>query len=133
MNTSLQYLQQLLPVTASRKQVVCHGDIDHHNFLRAANGKLYLIDWDNALIGDPTMDYANILHWYIPKEKWGVWLAQYGIEKDEYLLQRMYWYLVLDAMSYIAWHFERRQWGELEKRLNHIQSLNKEIKKWLMS
>lgn len=131
LKTLLQYMQQLLPVTTTEKQVVCHGDIDHHNFLRAADGKLYLIDWDNALIGDPTMDYANILHWYIPKEKWGAWLAQYGIEKDVYLPQRMYWYLALDALTYVAWHFERSQWSELEKRLHHVRMLNKEMNNFL--
>ncbi|MDY0405298.1 phosphotransferase family protein [Virgibacillus sp. 179-BFC.A HS] len=128
---SLQYLHLLLPVTSDNKQVVCHGDIDHHNFLQAENGRLYLIDWDNALIADPTMDYANILKWYIPEDKWGEWLAKYGVKKDAQLVKRIYWYLCLDTLHYITWHYERNETAELQKRLRNLHEINHDINKLL--
>lgn len=43
-------------------QAILHGDVAHHNFLRAKDGTLHLIDFDLISIGSPAYDllqYAN--------------------------------------------------------------------------
>ncbi|MFD2046375.1 phosphotransferase [Ornithinibacillus salinisoli] len=124
---ALTYLQKLLPVTKEQKQVVCHGDINHHNMLLTNDGQLYLIDWDNAMIADPITDYGMILQWYIPTEKWDNWLTNYGTSKDEQLVKRMYWYLILDSLQFISWHYERDEAHKVTERLTNLQVLNQTI------
>ena len=59
--------------------VVCHGDVNHNNWLLSDNNQLYLIDWDGAMIADPAIDIGLLLYWYIPEDNWETWLAQYGV------------------------------------------------------
>ncbi|MUK86794.1 phosphotransferase [Ornithinibacillus sp. L9] len=124
---ALAYLQELLPVTREQKQVVCHGDLNHHNMLLTNDGQLYLIDWDNAMIADPITDYGMILQWYIPTDKWDEWLEKYGVKKDEKLLKRMYWYLILDSLQFLAWHHERNEQHKVKERLTNLKELNYNI------
>lgn len=125
---SLSYLEILLPVTKNQKQVVCHGDLNHNNLLLTDDSQLYLIDWDNAMIADPMIDIGFILKWYIPKADWDEWLIQYGITKDGNTIKRMYWYLLLDALNYLAWHTERKELDKVNDRLHDIQDLNVHVR-----
>ncbi|SEM32340.1 Phosphotransferase enzyme family protein [Mesobacillus persicus] len=54
----------------TQDQVILHGDVAHHNFLRLATGELYLIDFDLVSVGPKRYDllqYANrilpFMHW----------------------------------------------------------------------
>lgn len=123
----LTYLEQLLPITRKQKQVVCHCDLNHNNLLMTDEGKLLLIDWENAMIADPITDYGMILKWYVPEEKWDDWLKEYGVEQDEHLIKRMYWYLLLDALNYLSWHDERKEPFKVRDRLADIEELNEQI------
>lgn len=125
---SLDYLEKLLPITRKQKLVVCHGDLNHNNLLLTDEGHLYLIDWDNALIADPVIDYGMILNWYIPKENWKEWLNSYGIAEDDHLIGRMYWYLLIDTLYYLCWHKERDENSKFVERLTNLHDLNNQIK-----
>ncbi|WP_099158821.1 phosphotransferase family protein [Virgibacillus ndiopensis] len=122
--TALSYLHQLLPVTREQKQVVCHCDINHNNLLLTNDGQLYLVDWDNAMIADPVMDFGMLLKWYIPKEDWASWLDTYGVTYDKQLFKRMYWYLISDALYYINWHYNRNELKKVSERLHDLRDLN---------
>ncbi|GAA0433667.1 phosphotransferase family protein [Virgibacillus salarius] len=124
---ALVYLKKLLPITREQKLVVCHGDLNHNNVLLTDEGNLYLIDWDNALIADPVTDYGMVLKWYIPKENWDEWLRNYGITSDNRLIERMYWYLLLDALHYVCWHVERKEISKVHERLQDLKELNDHI------
>ncbi|WP_077298995.1 phosphotransferase family protein [Virgibacillus pantothenticus] len=126
-NLALINLEKLLPITRKQKLVVCHGDLNHNNLLLTEEGNLYLIDWDNALIADPVIDYGMILNSYIPQENWHEWLNQYGIATDGHLLGRMHWYLLLDALHYLCWHKERDEGVKFVDRLHELQVLNNQI------
>lgn len=128
---SIRYLEELLPVTENQKQVVCHGDLNHNNLLLTTDNQLYLIDWDNAMIGDPVIDVGFILKWYIPEEDWDAWLLHYGIEKDCNLFKRMYWYLLLDALQYIYWHSQRNEPEKRDSRIKDIYDLNVHVRELL--
>jgi hypothetical protein len=56
------------------ESVILHGDVAHHNFLKAKNEELYLIDFDLISIGGASADllqYANrilpAINWSLPK------------------------------------------------------------------
>ncbi|SHF80508.1 phosphotransferase family protein [Ornithinibacillus halophilus] len=124
---AIQYLYQYFPVTKSEKQVVCHGDIDHHNLLLTDDNQLFLIDWDNAMISDPMTDYGMVLLSYLPQDNWDSWLSRYGIERDEHFLKRLYWYLILDTLKFIAWHYERNEPNRMKERLDLLKKVNNQV------
>lgn len=121
------YLQCYLPITRGQQKVVCHCDLNHNNILLADNGKLHLIDWDNPTIADPAMDLGFILKWYIPQEDWEEWLHNYGAAMDERLIERMYWYLIMDTLYYLIWHSERDEMNKVNSRLQDLQALNMDV------
>ena len=49
-----------LPATrpAATKEVICHGDLQPLNVLIDDDGDVTVIDWSNALVGDPAFDLA---------------------------------------------------------------------------
>ncbi|HLR40172.1 MAG TPA: phosphotransferase family protein [Virgibacillus sp.] len=121
---ALNYLKQLLPVTREHKQVVCHCDLNHNNLIQTNEGQLYLVDWENATIADPITDFGMVLKWYIPKKDWDSWLKKYGVTKDKRLIERMYWYLILDALQYLNWHHDRNEQDKVLERLHDLRDLN---------
>ncbi|GAA0600475.1 phosphotransferase family protein [Virgibacillus siamensis] len=123
---ALDKLEHLLPVTHEQKQVVCHCDLNHNNLLLTNDGQLYLVDWENAMIADPAMDIGIILKWYIPPEDWDSWLREYGVTNDQSLLNRMYWYLLLDSLYFLNWHLQRDETDKALLRLEDLRVLNLE-------
>jgi thiamine kinase-like enzyme len=122
---AVDYLTELLPVTRDQKLVVCHCDLNHNNLLMSHTGELFLVDWDNATIADPATDVGSLLKWYIPQNEWETWLAKYGMDNDPYLYERMYWYLLLDALDYMSWHRTRGEDSKVQERLASLRELNK--------
>ncbi|GGE77590.1 phosphotransferase family protein [Priestia taiwanensis] len=101
---ALAFLQEELPVTCYEDMAVCHGDVNHNNWIVDEIDQLYLIDWDGAVIADPAMDVGMLLYCYIPTAKWQGWLHAYGLEMTDELLHRMKWYAVLQTISSIQWY-----------------------------
>lgn len=44
-------------------KVLLHGDFGYHNIITGPTGRMTLIDWELAGIGDPRIDVANVLFW----------------------------------------------------------------------
>ncbi|WP_217589826.1 phosphotransferase family protein [Lentibacillus saliphilus] len=120
---ALQVLKELLPATYHQELVVCHCDLNHNNLILTEHGDLYLVDWDNAMIADPAMDFGMVLKWYVPMNDWDAWLEQYGVERNDSLVKRMYWYLIADALHYINWHKTRNEWHKVDERLGTLREL----------
>ncbi|CEG28007.1 phosphotransferase [Bacillus sp. B-jedd] len=53
-------------------EAILHGDVAHHNFLRAWNGKIYLIDFDLISIGPPVIDYLQYGNRILPFLNWSI-------------------------------------------------------------
>ncbi|GAA0484669.1 phosphotransferase family protein [Salinibacillus aidingensis] len=123
----LKFLQEYLPYVRNQKKVVCHCDVNHNNWLLARNDELYLIDWENAMIADPAMDIGLLLHNYVPEDEWQEWLNIYGIELDEQLRYRMNWYVVVQSISFIQWHFERNEFQEVSNWMKTLQTFFRKI------
>ncbi|MBS4195076.1 phosphotransferase family protein [Lederbergia citri] len=105
---------------------VCHGDVNHNNWLISDKNKIYLIDWDGAMIADPAMDLGLLLHWYIPKTDWEKWLEQYGKPLTDELKIRMKWYTIAHTLLSIQWHKNKNRFREMEYWLNYLDHFNYE-------
>lgn len=125
---TLRNMDVFLPATTGYHQSVCHCDLNHNNFLVTKTGELYLIDWENAAIADPAMDFGTVLKWYIPKDEWSRWLEKYGITLSKQLVMRMYWYLMLDTLNYLLWHYERQETAKTNDKFSDLQVLNDDVR-----
>lgn len=77
---------------------VCHGDLNHKNWLLGDDDQLYLVDWDQAALADPALDLAALLIDYVPFSSWSQWLASYGLAFDAALERRLFWYAQLHLL-----------------------------------
>lgn len=50
--------------------VILHGDVAHHNFMRNRSGQLFLIDFDLINIGPPAFDYLQYANRILPYLNW---------------------------------------------------------------
>jgi thiamine kinase-like enzyme len=121
--SSFQFLKKELSNIPHDYQVVCHGDVNHNNWLLTEDDQLYLIDWDGAMIGDPAIDLGLMLYWYVPKENWGEWVHLYGMELDEHLKLRMKWYFVVQTLNSIQWLKDKGRMNEVEKWLHFLEEI----------
>ncbi|UOQ86335.1 phosphotransferase family protein [Gracilibacillus salinarum] len=127
---SIKYLEKRLFDVYCDQQVVCHCDLNHHNWMLSDNGELYLIDWDNARVGDPAMDIGRILQSYIPQEDWKQWLDHYGIENNRHLMQRMHWYLIIEEIIGYVWAENGYHSEEANSHLHELNQLLEQINNW---
>lgn len=120
---SFQYLFNEVVNMTSDKMVVCHCDVNHNNWLLSEADKLYLIDWDGAMIADPAIDLGPLLYWYIDKESWEVWLDKYGICLNDNLQLRMKWYVVVQTLQFIHWHKQKYRFEEMNYWINYLETI----------
>jgi thiamine kinase-like enzyme len=105
------------------EKVVCHGDVNHNNWLLTEDNQLYLIDWDGAMIADPAIDLGMLLYWYIPESNWTNWLAMYGKPLTENLKLRMRWYVALQTLSSIQFYKDKDRLEETDKWIAFLDEL----------
>ncbi|RWR09631.1 phosphotransferase family protein [Siminovitchia fortis] len=120
---SLQILQTELANVSCETFTVCHGDVNHNNWLLSDNDEIFLIDWDGATIADPAMDIGPLLYWYIPRDEWNHWLGLYGLEYTEHLQLRMKWYVIAQTMLAIGWHKTRQRYQEMDFWMDYLQTI----------
>lgn len=117
---SVEFLAKEVQNVQCQKHVVCHGDVNHNNWLLAEDNQLYLIDWDGAMIGDPAIDLGLLLYWYIPKSEWNEWLDLYGMENSEELKLRMKWYVLAHTLVSIHWHKKKARYSEMKRWIDYL-------------
>lgn len=89
---------------------ICHGDLNHNNFLRSNDGKLYLVDWDNVRIADTLSDLTMLLVQYFPPSEWMNWFESYDFPVTESFYKRVRWYSMINCLYLIKqYHSESRQ------------------------
>lgn len=122
--TSLEFLETEIKYINHENQVVCHCDVNHNNWLISDNTEeLFLIDWDGAMIADPAIDLGALLYWYIPKDSWKSWLANYGIELTADLEKRMKWYIIYQTLLTVIWHKNRQEDSEFRQWLQFLKQI----------
>ena len=120
---ALDWLEQHMSSLQCDEYVVCHCDINHNNWLLAEDGKLYLIDWDGAMIADPAIDIGMLLYSYIPEEKWEDWLELYGLKLTDDLRFRMKWYTIAQTLHSLIWQKEKNAKKEMQQSLHFLRKL----------
>lgn len=55
--------KDLIAILDEHSKVLLHGDFGYHNIIVDPTGKMRLIDWELAGIGDPRIDVSNVLFW----------------------------------------------------------------------
>ncbi len=119
----ITYLKKEAKNVYSDEKVVCHGDVNHNNWLLAEDNQLYLIDWDGASIADPAIDLGMLLYWYIPEENWIDWLKMYGGKLTDHLRIRMKWYVILQTLSSIQWHKNKNRLDEMNRWIQFLTEI----------
>jgi thiamine kinase-like enzyme len=67
-DNSLEYLAQQVSLFTGEGVVVSHGDICNANWLFAADGTIYLLDFESMSMDDPALDMGALLWWYYPPD-----------------------------------------------------------------
>ncbi|MCO4097104.1 phosphotransferase family protein [Macrococcoides canis] len=127
---ALIYLEEHLPKLERKFYTVCHGDVNHNNWLLSDQDELFLVDWEGAMIADPAIDIGMILYTYRDTIDWNSWLATYGIEYTLDLEKRMKWYTIIQAIAMIEWCEEKSRYHDLNdwlKFLDDVLNLNRFI------
>lgn len=120
---TLSFLLQQVENVFCEEKVVCHGDVNHNNWLLTEDHQLYLIDWDGAMIADPAIDLGMLLYCYIPEDNWTSWLAMYGKPLTENLKLRMKWYVALQTLYSIQFYKNKDRLEEMDKWINFLNDL----------
>lgn len=120
------FLFHQLQFVSYDKQVVCHCDIHHNNWIVDEDETLYLIDWDGASVADPAMDLGLLLYLYVPKQDWEIWLRSYGVELSEHLYVRMRFYVISQVIFEIISQIKRHDEREIKRWKQYLLQLMNE-------
>ncbi|WP_390406900.1 phosphotransferase family protein [Lacticaseibacillus jixiensis] len=118
-----QCAKNLRALPHTSESTVCHGDLNHKNWLLSDRQKLYLVDWDQASLGDPAFDLSVVLINYVPRPAWGTWLKAYGRPLDADLHARILWYGQLHLLNEICRSFNQQRYHEMNQALLRLQEL----------
>ena len=121
-----QYLENEMPLIDEAFCTVCHGDVNHNNWLLSDQDELYLVDWEGAMIADPAIDLGMILYTYVEPDDWKEWLEVYGKPLDRTLMKRMKWYTLVQAITMIQWYEDHKRFKDMN---DWIIFLNKVIQR----
>jgi thiamine kinase-like enzyme len=95
--------------------VFCHNDLLNANFIADGHGRIWIVDWEYAGMGDRFFDLANFsVNHGLDEEDDALLLASYGVEDERSLVQMRFmsdfreamWGVVQQAISDIDFDFE---------------------------
>lgn len=101
----------------------CHGDVNHKNWLQADNGRIFLVDWDSAKLGDPIIDVGLLLCRYVSRERWRDWLVYYGLIENEKVLHKISWYGLVQQLLHIKRRFELKNQEDLIQEIEILEKI----------
>ncbi len=109
---------------------VCHGDLNHHNFLLNDNNQLFLVDWEQVSISDPMCDLTKLLIQYLPGKDWLHWLQRYGtnVTKSEY--KRIRWYSRMNALFVIKQYHRENQIYKMNDMIILLRIIHQDTKEY---
>ena len=106
LNEIVNQMKQTYPLFDETKAVVVHGDVNHKNWIRDNNDRIYLVDWETAMLADELVDVSYILSHYIDKKDWEDWLVYSGYEINSNLMSSVKWYGQLSFLKQIVHHLD---------------------------
>ncbi|GAC1566388.1 MAG: hypothetical protein NVS3B14_08240 [Ktedonobacteraceae bacterium] len=96
-----EWAKELQPVPL----VPVHPDPNTKNIL-LFDDSLVMVDWDDIQLSDPLRDSGLLLWWYVAEHKWGEFFQAYGLEIDDKLIERIYWWAARSSFAIALWHVE---------------------------
>ncbi|MBC2329741.1 phosphotransferase family protein [Listeria swaminathanii] len=99
---AIHYLDQHVSAVETTDYVVCHGDVNHNNWIISEENELFLVDWDGAMLADAANDIGMILYQYIPRKEWNRWLANYGTTLTTDLHRKLKWYTICQTVMQLT-------------------------------
>lgn len=79
--------------------VPTHGDPNRHNFVLSAEGRPYLVDWDELSLADPLRDIGQLAWWHVTPERWHELFAAASVSSAPGLLERLYWWIAAEFLE----------------------------------
>lgn len=101
----------------------CHADLHNDNWLLSDKNKLFLVDWEEVILGDPAIDISFILYRYIPQEQWISWLNIYGQELTLSYKKRLKWYIIFQTIIMVIWYNEKKQFSNMNSWLVFLNKI----------
>ena len=95
-DTSFHYMKKNQDYLNTQSNVILHGDVAHHNFMRDVKNQLYLIDFDLISIGPRVGDYLQFANRIMPNIGWSMQQLQkmqgyvHYFKDDWFLMALMY-------------------------------------------
>jgi hypothetical protein len=77
--------------------VPTHGDPNLKNFVLA--NAVYLVDWDDLALSDPLRDVGQLMWWYLPPSRWDDFFGELGLEGDDHLRDRLFWWAAAESLD----------------------------------
>ena len=79
-----------------------HADPHRLNYV-VAEGRLWLVDWDEVDLSDPWRDAGVQLLWHVPPPRWAEFAAAHGATLDTALMTRILWWAGFKALRNAYW------------------------------
>lgn len=103
--------------------VVCHGDLNHNNFLVDSDQQLFLVDWDNVRIADPISDITLLLCQYYNPSEWMDWFELYDFEITESFSKRVTWYSLMSCLFLAKQYFNENRHYKLNETILLLKNI----------
>lgn len=123
LNNVYHHLMETIPSAEEEQLRVCHGDIYRKNWLLSDENRLYLVDWDSAMLCDPALDLGVLLCQYVDRDGWADWLTHYGLELSDELIQKMTWYAAMNYLTQVKDHHRRTHFHKMNQDIIRLQKL----------
>jgi len=117
-------LQGTLPTLPTADYRVCHGDLNHKNWLLSDQHQLYLVDWDSARFADPASDISMLLCEYVPLTDWQGWFSEYGETMTPDMQRRVVWYAKINLLLNIKDNYYRNQYHNMNDEIIFLEELS---------
>ncbi|PKA38492.1 aminoglycoside phosphotransferase family protein [Streptomyces sp. SM8] len=126
----LSALAALTPCLPDARRLI-HGDLLSRNVLAGEAGITGVLDWGNALYGDPLYDAAWLLHWWPwypgwrPGDLHAALLTHWRATgpTPAHLRERLHAYLLHIALDALAYCASRGRWDEVRTHVGTVLTL----------
>lgn len=120
---AVDYLNKFVPSNDVKGYTLCHGDVNHNNWLLSEQDELFLIDWEGAMIADPSIDVGMVLYNYVPYDEWKSWFEQYDFKPEVSFLLRMKWYAILQGVTLIIWNAKEKRYQQMNQWIQFVDDV----------
>jgi thiamine kinase-like enzyme len=115
-NASLEGMrQENMQFGDEEPPTILHGDVAHHNYLRAKSGKLYLLDFDLISIGHESVDLLQYANRILPFIHWSFHRLAELEPMQKYLQNRAFLYALMYPTDVY------REWNRIIKEKAHLR------------